>query len=245
MKKFIAIFILALLLTGSTGCGKPHRRLPADKLALTVRFFRSIEAADPAAAARQGRKLYAMDPRQDFILRLISIQESNEAVGNAQKLIRQGRINEALPIVAAAAKQYSHNRTLVSTYPKLTQLRNAETLLAAMNRARTASAMRGARIAARAGLSRNLTPSLKDHLAKYEKLEQDTARKENEKLQDAGKKAADAARQSMTADRQREEAEQKFQQNTSEKTAEGERVRRDAGSVPFEPSEQPAEKPEK
>ena len=74
---------------------------------------------------------------------------------------------------------------LVSAYPKLVQLRNAEKLLIAMKNAKNASAMRGARIAARAGLSRNLTPQLRKYLQEYEKMEQRITDKERQHTLDA------------------------------------------------------------
>ena len=219
------------------GCKKPHPKPPTERLALTARFFRSIASSDSAAAVRQGRKLYALAPEQDYILRLISIQESNDAVANAQNLIRQGRINEALPIVAAAVKQYPHNRMLVSSYPKISQLRNAEKLLSAMNRAKNGAAMRGARIAARAGLSRNITPELQNFLDEYRKKENATTRAERAQALAAGKLADADARKAAEAEKLRAADEKIFQHATAEKSAKGERARQEAGAVPFDSAE--------
>lgn len=216
------------------GCSKPHQEPPTERLALTVRFFRSIASRDSAAAVRQGRKLYALAPDQDYILRLINVQESNDAVDNAQKLIRQGRINEALPIVAAAVKQYPHNRMLVSSYPKIIQLRNAEKLLAAMERAKSASAMRGARIAARAGLSRNMTPALQKHLDEYRKKENAATEAERKQTLATEKLADSDARRAAEAAKLRAADDKIFQKSAAEKSAAGERARQEAGAVPFD-----------
>lgn len=230
--------LLALPLLVAVGCQRARSKPPTGKLALTVRFFQSIAAKDTNAAVRQGEKLYAADPRQDYILQLVSIQESNETVANAQKLIRAGRITQALPVVTEAIKQYPNNRMLAASYPKIAQLRSAEKLLIAMKNARTASAMRGARVAARAGLSRNLTPVLTKYLEAYEKREQLVAKQEQESLEKAGKRAETDAKAVKAADDKRAEADRQFQQSTSKKTAEGERIRREAGAIPFEPGEQ-------
>ncbi len=234
MKKIILYFTFPALLLSLCGCKKPHPKPPTERVALTVRFFRSISSGDSAAAVRQGRKLYALAPEQDYILRLISIQESNDAVDNAQKLIRQGRINEALPVVAAAVKQYPHNRMLVSSYPQIIQLRNAEKLLAAMARAKNASAMRGARIAAQAGLSRNITPELRNFIDDYRKKENAATEAERAKALAAEKLADADARKAAEAAKLRAADEKIFQRTTAEKSADGERARQEAGAVPFE-----------
>lgn len=244
MRKIFTIVALAALSIGGIGCSRrPHSAPPTERLALTIRFFRSVQSGDSAAAARQGRKLYMLDTRQDYILHLVSVQESNEAVGEARKLLLKGRINEALPIVSRAIRQYPDNRTLVSTYPKLVQLRNAEKLLKAMRDARQSSAMRGARIAARVGLSRNLTPAFNSYLEAYEKRERQVAERERKTIEKADQKATVDAKAALDADRKRAEADAQFQQNTSAKAAEGERVRKAAGEVPFEPGENPAPAP--
>jgi hypothetical protein len=240
MKNIFTLLFFTGVITILCGCGREHKAPPTEKLALTTRFFRSIADNQPAQAVRQGRNLYALDKQQESILRLISIQESNEAVVNAQKLIRQGRINEALPIVAAAAKQYPHNRMLVSAYPKLVQLRNAEKLLLAMKNAKNASAMRGARIAARAGLSRNLTPDLRKYLQDYENLEKIVAKQEHDKIISANQQAQKELSDVKAADRKRAESEQLHQQRTAEKQAEGDQARSQAGAVPFEKTESTA-----
>ena len=236
MKKLITIFSTLVLFSAvipSGGCSKPHKPLHMERIALTVRFFESIAARNSAAAARQGKKLYAINPSQEYILRLVSIQESNDAVGNAQNLIRQGRINEALPVVALAAKQYPDNRTLVTAYPKLIQLRNAEKLLKAMDRAKNASAMRGARIAAKAGLSRNITPAFQQYLDAYEKRESDLAKKEKDNLIASGKAVDKATIQAKKDDVDREKTNREFAEKTELLTKKGEQIRKEAGAVPF------------
>ena len=236
--------LLALPLLAAVGCQKPRSKTPPiGRLALTVRFFQSIAAKDTNAAVRQGEKLYAADPKQEYILQLVSIQESNETVAQAQKLIRTGKIAQALPLVTEAIKQYPNNRMLAASYPKISQLRNAEKLFIAMKNARNASAMRGARVAARAGLSRNLTPALEKYLDAYERREQLVGKREQETIEKAGKRAENDAKAVKAADTKRAESDRKFQQSTSQKTAEGERVRREAGDIPFEPGEEQEPKP--
>ena len=242
MKNTVIYLITAAVCLLAWGCSKPHPEPPTEKLALTVRFFESIRSGDSAAAARQGRKLYALAPENEQILRLVTIQESNDAVGNAQKLIRLGRINEALPVVAAAIKQYPANRNLKAAFPKLTQLRNAEKLLVSMQNAKNSSAMRGARIAARAGLSQNLTPALRRHLSEYEKTERTLAKRERDNIFRAGKRSTADARTAAEADRKRADADKLFQQSALDKTAEGERARSAAGAVPCDVVVEPEKK---
>ena len=237
MKKLTTIPFLVILtvITISGGCSKPRKPLQMERLALTVRFFESISEKNSAAAVRQGKKLYAINPSQEYILRLTSIQESNDAVKNAQNLIRQGRINEALPIVALAVKQYPDNRTLVTTYPKLIQLRNAEKLLKAMDQAKNSSAMRGARIAAKAGLSRNITPLFQQYLDSYEKREKALAQKEKENIIASGKAVDQASVQAEKDDINREKVNREFSKKIEILSQKGEQMRKDAGAVPFAP----------
>ncbi len=236
MKKlmiFPTLMLSGVVILSSGGCSKPHKALHSERVALTVRFFESIAEKNSAAAARQGKKLYAINPSMEYILRLVSIQESNDAVGNAKKLIQQGRINEALPVVALAIKQYPDNRTLVTTYPKLIQLRNAEKLLKAMDRAKNASAMRGARIAAKAGLSRNITPVFKKYLDDYEKRENELAKMEKENLLASGKAVDAATIQAKKDDISREKINREFSEKTESLAKKGEQIRKEAGAVPF------------
>ena len=238
MKNFIFYFSITALLCVFCGCSeKPHKKPPTEKLALTVRFFDSIAAGKSDVAVRQGQKLYDTDNSQDFILRLIAIQESNEAVGNAQKLIRRGKIAEAVNIIDAAKKQYPKNQTLDAALIQVKELRDAEKLFRSMRNAKNASAMRSARIAAKARLSRNQTPALAKYFENYEKLEKFTEIQERTAVARAEKQASSAAAQASAADRRREGSNRQFQQSSSQQVAEGEKLRNEAGDIPFEDPE--------
>lgn len=237
MKSFIIYLNLTALLCAFCGCSKPHPEPPTERLALTVRFFNSIAAKDSAAAVRQGQKLYLMDDSQDYILRLIGIQESNEAVGNAQKLIRQGKIAEAVNAVDAAKKQYPQNQTLDAALIQVKELKDAEKLFAGMKNAKNSSAMRSARIAAKARLSRNRTPALEKYFRQYEKLEKSAEVQEHRAVSQAEIRANTDARKATAADKKRATDELKFKADASQKTAAGEKLRQEAGDIPFEETE--------
>ena len=234
--------ILSALLTAailSAGCNKrrKHNPPPLERVSLTVRFFDSVSKRNSAAAVRQGRKIYALDPNQEYLLRLISIHESNEAVRSAQRMLRAGKVGEALKIVSRAVQDYPHNLTLKSTYPKLIQLRNAEKLLSAMDRAKNSSSMRGARIAARAGLSQNLTPEFSAYLQAYEEREKAVAEQEKKATQANLEAVKAAAERDRAADAKREAENVRFMEEMAKKTEAGEKMRQEAGEVPFDPNE--------
>ena len=233
MNRYPIYFLLTGALFAAAGCSRrDHTPPPVERTALAVRFFNSIERRDSAAAVRQGRKLHALNGRE-YILRLISIHESNETVRDAQNKLQAGRINDSLAIISAAAKKYPHNLTLKSTYPKLVQLRNAEKLLSAMEEATNASSMRGARIAARAGLSKNITPEFSAYLKNYEAREKAVAEKEKQTTEANLQAAKSAAEQARRADARRQEENARFMQETAKKTEAGEKMRKAAGDVPF------------
>jgi len=124
MKNFIIYLNITALLCVLCGCKKPHQKPPTERMALTVRFFDSIAAKDSATAVRQGQKLYDVDNSQDYIRRLIEVQESNEAIGKAQELIKKGKIAEAVAVINEAKKQYPANQTLNAALIQLEGLKN-------------------------------------------------------------------------------------------------------------------------
>lgn len=240
MKNFIIYLNLAVLVCTFCGCSKPHRKPPTERLALTVRFFDSIAAKDSATAVRQGQKLYDMDNSQDYILRLIGIQESNEAIYKAQQLVRKGKITAAITVIEAAKKQYPQNQTLNAALIQIKGLKDAEKVFARMRNAGNASAMSGALTAAKDRLFRNRTPALEKYFQRYEQQLALTKKREERAVSQAEKRADADAKRASADDQKRQAAEQKFKQDTTQKTAEGEKLRQDAGDIPFEDRESTA-----
>ena len=233
MKRIVILTIaLCALLLSLAGCAKrKHRKPPLERADLTVRFFKSIREKNSELAVRQGKQLLALDPSADHIRHLISLQQSNDAIVSAQKMIDQGKINDALKLVRENSAKHSDNHTLTEAYSRLLQLRNAERLLRAMHRARNSSSMRGARIAARAGLSLNMTPKLENFLTAYEKRESALAAQEKAMTRKAEEAAKLAAEQAKLEDIKRKAEDKKFAAESAKKIAEGERVSQAAGGV--------------
>lgn len=233
MKRIVILtIILSALLLSAAGCSKrKHRQPPLERADLTVRFFKSIREKKSDLAVRQGRQLIAIDPSAEYIRDLISLQQSNDTIISAQKMVDQGKISDALKLVRENSKKYSDNHTLSDAYSRLLQLRNAERLLRAMSRARNSSSMRGARIAARAGLSLNMTPQLERFIVEYEKRETALAAQEKAQTRKAERAAKLAAEQAKLEDVKRKAEDKKFAAESAKKIAEGERVSKAAGGA--------------
>ena len=136
-KNFITIIsagfgVCALL----AGCGEEHQAPPSERNQLVNRFFRSMENGDSVSATSQGQKLLAMDPGNDYIAKLVNIQQSNSYVERAQKLVNAGDVAGALAVVEEGLKVYptaattglSSNRTeKLENYFKTYRQRIAET----------------------------------------------------------------------------------------------------------------------
>ena len=150
------------------------------------RFFESIRSERFDDAARQGRKLYEMDRNNEFLLHLITIHESNTFLRQAQIELNSGKVDEALKILDAGIARYPENRTLRMYRTKVSQLRNAKSLISAMRRAKGEAAMSAALTAAETGLGTNMSPKLEAYFKSYEakiKRAAQEAEKENRRLE--------------------------------------------------------------
>ena len=227
--KYLRFDILSavLLAVVFAGCSEPHQEPPLEQMELTARFFKSIENRRSDTAIRQAQKLLSLAPDASYIHSLISIQEANDTIVAAQNALDRGDIDQAVEIVRAGRRKHADNATFTEVYPKISQLRNAKKLFAALSRAKNASAMRGARIAAKAGLSMNLTPELEKFLLDYEARGTKLAAKEKADAAAKEKAAKKAAAVAKADEQKRRISEKKFSQETAKKSAEGERLRRD------------------
>lgn len=178
-KNFITIIsagfgVCALL----AGCGEEHQAPPSERNQLVNRFFRSMETGNSVSATSQGQKLLAMDPGNDYIAKLVNIQQSNSYVERAQKLVNAGDVAGALAVVEEGLKVYPLNRTLSQLRGQLRQLRHAKMLIANMRSAKSSSAMTAALTAATTGLSSNRTEKLESYFKTYRQRIAETAARE-------------------------------------------------------------------
>lgn len=234
MEKLLT-YILFFSLLIFCGCErKAHTPPPVESLSLTTRFFDSIAKRDSATAVRQGKTIYQLDKSRNYISTLISIQQSNNAIAQAQKLLDAGKTKEALETVNNALKLYPDNDVLRKSKVKLEQLVNADRLLIAMARARSSAAMCDARETAETGLSENRTHALIAYLAEYEKLEKSIAMREEKNTQESLEAATAAAEKAKKEDALREAEYIKFMQEMASISEKGDQMRQDAGGVPFE-----------
>lgn len=177
--KQIAIVVAPVCLLGIlSGCGKPHPAPPTERNSLILRFFESMSRGDAAAASEQGEKLHAMEPANDYVVTLVSIQQSNAYLQRAQGEINSGNIDRALKILSEGVKTYPSNRELARQRGRVRQLRNAKMLLGEMRNAKNSAAMSAALTAASTGLSSNMTPKLREYFAAYRLRIDEVAREE-------------------------------------------------------------------
>lgn len=209
------------------GCSEPHRTPPLEQMELTARFFRNVQANRSEQAIRQGKKLQMLMPDSSYISSLVALQEANDTIALVQEKIERGQINDALALIREGRRKHSGNRTFSQGYPKVFQLRNAEKLFRALPRAKNSSSMRGARIALRSGLSLNLTPELEKYLSDYELRGAALAAREKARVMAAERAAREAALKAKVDEKKRQANEARFVRETAEKTAEGERLRRE------------------
>ena len=142
------------------GCGKEHPAPPSERNELVIRFFDSMKNHDAAAASEQGMKLQAMDSGNDYVSKLVTIQQSNLYVDQAQKALNAGDISGAIAALEAGLKRYPLNHTLAQLRSRLRTLKQAPGLLQAMRTAESTAAKSAALSAATAALAGNMTPEL-------------------------------------------------------------------------------------
>ena len=185
MKVAFFRMISALTLLGAVAGCSEHREPPMERLELVSRFFRSVRTGDFEAAARQGRKLYAMDRNNGFLLHLVTIHESNVFLRNAQKALNSGDVEQALRILGDGCRRYPENRTLSMYRTRVSQLRNAKKLMRDMELAQSAAAMSASLTAAYTGLGANMSPKLKAYFKRYEAQIAKTAERERREAKKA------------------------------------------------------------
>ncbi|MCQ2379695.1 MAG: hypothetical protein MJ025_02060 [Victivallaceae bacterium] len=191
----LASTALLLCLFLVPGCEKKkHSAPPSARNDLVARFFSSLKNGDSASAVIQGRKIQDMDPANEFVRRLVEVQEANEAIRATQRMVNAGNIDGALKCINQALERNPNNSQIERVGRKMRQLRNAKTLMRNMALAESASEMSAAMAACSTGLMSNMTPELKKYLDQYEKdiekqrqLERSNA--EKEKADSAARKA--------------------------------------------------------
>ncbi|MBE6356255.1 MAG: hypothetical protein E7058_03980 [Lentisphaerae bacterium] len=201
---------------------------------MVVRFFKSVENKNSDSAVIQGKKIFALDETQNHVATLVSIQESNSTIADAQFYLVRGKIANAQKVIEKSRHIYPDNDVLKRSAIKLAELRNAEKYFSAMDNARGSAAMSDAREMTETGLSENMTPELIEYLRQYELREKAVAQKEQINTQAAMEAATQAAEKAKAADALREQENLRMHQELNQLAQKSESMRRNAGDVPFE-----------
>lgn len=174
-----ALTAMAGVLLAGAGCSGEHPEPPLERSRLVLRFFRSIRNGDYQSAVRQGGKIHSIDKHNSSVAGMVSVQESNVFIKQAQLALNRGDVEGAASVLADGRRTFPNNSELAVAYSRLRQLRNAEKLINAMLQARRSTSMEAAYSAASIGLSANSSPRLSAYFREYEK-EIDRVRKEEE-----------------------------------------------------------------
>lgn len=166
--KYLLSFLFTAVLFFS-GCSPEVPPPPVERNDLVVRFFRSLRNNAGETAALQGEKLYAMDKRNYFLLKLVSIQQANSYIHNAQRALNGGNLPQAIRELESGLRRFPDNAELHRQLDKLRKLRQAERLFIAMKSAPNPAAMNSALAAAQAGLQGIESPELNKYFANYKK----------------------------------------------------------------------------
>lgn len=161
--------VLTALMVFPAGCGRNHPAPPMERSELILRFFKSMESGDAVSATEQGMKLHAMDSGNDYVLKLVAIQQSNSYLKQAQEALNNGDADGALQILEEGIRAYPMNGTLKLARREVRGLRNVPALLAHLRQARggSSAAMLAALNAAETGLPAQLTPAIQEYLRVY------------------------------------------------------------------------------
>lgn len=162
-------FALVLLILAGTGCTPDVPPPPLERNDLVVRFFRSLRNGEGVPAALQGQKLYLMDKRNYFLVRLVAIQQANNHVRDAQRALNAGNLEKAINELESGLRRFPDNPRLHKELDMLRKLRHAEKHFIAMRSAPNPAAMNSALAAAQAGLSGLESPQLAAFFAEYKK----------------------------------------------------------------------------
>ena len=144
MKKYDAnllIFAAAGMLF-LCGCGPstPEGTPPAERNALVIRMFRSMEKGDASSAAAQAAKVRTMDPGNAYFSWIIEVQECNQAIARAQTALDAGRPAEAEEILFGAVRRYPLQPSVTAELKKVRRLRQLQAALKTYCAARDAAA---------------------------------------------------------------------------------------------------------
>ena len=106
------------------GCGgsAPAGTPPAERNALVIRMFRSMEKGDAASAAAQTAKVRAYDPGNAYFGWIIEVQECNQLIASAQTSLDAGNLKEAETILQEARRRYPLQPSLAVELKKVRQL---------------------------------------------------------------------------------------------------------------------------
>lgn len=149
------------------GCGNEHPAPPSERNELVIRFFDSMKNHDAAAASEQGMKLQAMDSGNDYVSKLVTIQQSNLYIDRAQKALNAGDAAGAVAALDEGLKRYPLNHTLSQLRNRVRILKQAPGLLQAMRTAESSAAKSAALSAASTVLAGNMTPELTAYFEAY------------------------------------------------------------------------------
>lgn len=108
-----------------------------------------------------------MDSGNDYVAKLVTIQQSNLYVDRAQKALNAGDVTGAIAALEDGLKLYPLNHSLSQLRNRLRILKQAPGLIQAMRSAESSAAKSAALSAATTTLAGNMTPELTAYFDAY------------------------------------------------------------------------------
>lgn len=126
MKKYIltTVVVGTVCIIALSGCGRDSKKhsAPSARNQLVVRLFQSMDGKDYTAAAGQARKLQALDPGNLYLDVIISRQQGNLCVAEAQKQIDAGDFDGAVVTLDDGVRNAPLNQHLKRTLEQIRKL---------------------------------------------------------------------------------------------------------------------------
>jgi hypothetical protein len=136
-------YLIAFIFTiGLVGCGKKEIPSPPAAHALLVKkLFNNLSKKQHDPAIKRIQKLRALTPSNEFLIQLEEREFCNNYIREAQKLLDDGKVPQALTVISAAKKKYPLNRNLLAIQIELIQLEGLQKRIKLLNSAKSSKEM--------------------------------------------------------------------------------------------------------
>ena len=140
--RYLIVFIFVIGLAWLVGCGK--KELPPPPVAhvqLVTKLFDNLSKGQHDAAYKRIQKVRALDPSNEFLIQLEEREFCNHYILQAQALLDEGKVGQALAAINIAARKFPLNRNLLAIHTELSKLENLQKHIRLLNSAKSSQEM--------------------------------------------------------------------------------------------------------